>query len=295
MSKHIGIQKVKSGLGSAGVGFVVVPEGIDRKMYIENCYRTNTISINGGRGYGYFNNVNVDSLAMQNIHFPVDEDNRGTPVVWVLDAVSQLPVVVGVLRKRENYYSLSENQLRVERNQDGRSVDIFVDGNTSSLNVNMIGDELEPADLNIKLSSTNKESVININCDNEINITAEKAVKVVSNQEVDFQIKDKGEVKALFNYKLGRGFVYSDEFDNSVNCVEGEVSVVSKKINHNSGKEPMVLGETLTGILNDLLTAIQKITVISPVGSTSVPVNIADFASIQGKLNTIKSQISNLE
>ena len=57
----------------------------------------------------------------------------------------------------------------------------------------------------------------------------------------------------------------------------------------------MVLGDTLAKILDDMLKAIQAITVISPVGVTSVPVNVGDFAAIQAKLDTIKSKISNLE
>lgn len=295
MSKHIGIQKPKDGGETAGVGFVVVPEGIDRGMYIENCYRTNTLTINGGRGYGYFNDVNVDSEVMQTIEFPVDEDNRGTPVVWVKDSITRLPVIIASLRKKGDYYALNEKQYRVQRGDDDKSVEVFIDGNTSSLQINMIGSDNSPSDLNIKLNSENKDSVFTINCDNEINLVAEKAVNVISNESVDVKVKEEGEVKAKFNYTLGLGFEYSDEFGNTVKCIDGSVTITSSEINHNSGKEPMVLGETLTGILNDLLTAIQKITVISPVGSTSVPVNIADFASIQAKLDTIKSQISNLE
>lgn len=295
MSKHIGIQKPKDGGEKAGVGFVVVPEGIDRGRYIENCYRTNTLTISGGRGYGYFNEVNVDVGVMQNINFPVDENNRGTPVVWIKDSITNLPVIIGALRKKEGYFTLKENQYRVQRGGEEKSVEVFIDGNTSSLFINMIGNDDNPSDLSIKLNSENKDSVFTINCDNEINLIAEKAVNIVSNESVDVKVKEEGEIKAKFNYTLGLGFEYKDEFGNSVKCTEGLVEVISDEINHNSGKEPMVLGDTLAKILDELLTAIQKITVISPVGSTSVPVNISDFASIQAKLDTIKSQISNLE
>ena len=71
--------------------------------------------------------------------------------------------------------------------------------------------------------------------------------------------------------------------------------MVSKKINHNKGSEPMVLGDTLADILKDLCKAIQQLTVVTPVGTSSVPVNIADFASIQAKIDNIKSKKSNLE
>lgn len=291
----IGIRNLDTGIGSAGVGFVVVPSEVDRVQYINDCYRTNTLTINGGKGYGYFSGVHADINVMQNIKFPTDEENRGTPVVWVKDAVSQLPVIVAVLRKQGDYYSLDENQYRLKRGTETRNVEIFVDGNTAGLDITILGDKEEPANIDIKLSSENADSVLNVSCDNEINIIGNKSVNVVTNQKATLKVKEKGEEKMSLSYELGVGLNYKDEFENEVVAKDGEVDIISKKINHNSGKEPMVLGDTLAKLLDDMLKAIQAITVISPVGVTSVPVNIADFAAIQAQLDTIKSKISNLE
>lgn len=291
----IGIRNLDTGIGSAGVGFVVVPSEVDRVQYINDCYRTNTLTINGGKGYGYFSGVHADINVMQNIKFPTDEENRGTPVVWVKDAVSQLPVIVAVLRKQGDYYSLDENQYRLKRGTETRNVEIFVDGNTAGLDITILGDKEEPANIDIKLSSENADSVLNVSCDNEINIIGNKSVNVVTNQKATLKVKENGEEKMSLSYELGVGLNYKDEFENEVVAKDGEVDIISKKINHNSGKEPMVLGDTLAKLLDDMLKAIQAITVISPVGVTSVPVNIADFAAIQAQLDTIKSKISNLE
>lgn len=291
----IGIRNLDTGIGSAGVGFVVVPSEVDRVQYINDCYRTNTLTINGGKGYGYFSGVHADINVMQNIKFPTDEENRGTPVVWVKDAVSQLPVIVAVLRKQGEYYSLNENQFRLKRGTETRNVEIFIDGSTSALDITILGDKEEPANIDVKLSSENADSILTVSCDNEINIIGEKAVNVTTNKKATLKVTEKGEDKMSLSYELGVGLKYKDEFENEVTAKEGQVDVISKKINHNSGKEPMVLGNTLADLLNEFLAAVQKITVISPVGVTSVPVNIKDFASIQAKLDTIKSQISNLE
>lgn len=291
----IGIRNLDTGIGSAGVGFVVVPSEVDRVQYINDCYRTNTLTINGGKGYGYFSGVHADINVMQNIKFPTDEENRGTPVVWVKDAVSQLPVIVAVLRKQGEYYSLNENQFRLKRGTETRNVEIFIDGSTSALDITILGDKEEPANIDVKLSSENADSILTVSCDNEINIIGEKAVNVTTNKKATLKVTEKGEDKMSLSYELGIGLKYKDEFENEVTAKEGQVDVISKKINHNSGKEPMVLGNTLADLLNEFLAAVQKITVISPVGVTSVPVNIKDFAAIQAKLDTIKSQISNLE
>lgn len=291
----LGIRNLDTGIGSAGVGFVVVPSEVDREQYINDCYRTNTLTINGGKGYGYFSGVHADINVMQNIKFPTDETNRGTPVVWVKDAVSQLPVIIGVLRKQNEYYSLAENQYRVGRGMETRNVEVFIDGTTTALQVTLLGDKDEPANVDIKITSENKDSVFNMFCDNEINIISEKTINITANQKASLNITERGKDKATFVYELGKGFAYKDEFENEIIAKDGEVDIISKKINHNSGKEPMVLGETLASLLDEFLKAVQAITVISPVGQTSVPVNIADFTAIQVKLDTIKSKISNLE
>lgn len=295
MEDVLGIRNLDTGIGSAGVGFVVIPSDVDREQYINDCYRTNTLTINGGKGYGYFSGVHADINVMQNIHFPTDEENRGTPVVWIKDAVSQLPVIVGVLRKQNEYYSLSENQYKLKRGTEKTDVEIFIDGNESELNITILGDKDYPANMNVKLSSENSDSVFNLNCDNEININGSKSVNVITNKKVSLLVNDKGENKMKLSYELENGLNYKDEFENEIVAKDGEIDIISKKINHNEGKEPMVLGNTLADILDEMLKAIQAITVVSPVGATSTPVNAASFAAIQGKLNTIKSKISNLD
>ena len=293
----LGIRNLDTGIGTAGVGFVVVPSNIDREQYIEDCYRTNTLSINGGIGYGIFNGVHADNDVMQNITFPTDEENRGTAVVWVRDSISQLPVIVAVLRKQSEYYNLSENQYRLKRHnvEKTRIVELFLDGDTSDFEIMVVGDKDQPARVNIKLSSQNKDSNFTLSCDNEINILSDKKITLESNEQINVQLTQKGENKATIKYVIEEGFSYEDEFGNEIVCKDNEITVKSDKINHNSGKEPMVLGDTLVNILNDLLKAIQQLTVISPVGATSIPVNVADFVEIQSRLETIKSKISNLE
>lgn len=277
MEEIIGIQNLDTGVGSAGVGFVVVPSEVDRVQYINDCYRTNTLTINGGKGYGYFSGVHADINVMQCIKFPTDEENRGTPVVWVKDAVSQLPVIVAVLRKQGDYYSLDENQYRLKRGTETRNVEIFVDGNTAGLDITVLGDKDEPANIDIKLSSENTDSVLNVSCDNEINIIGNKSVNVVSNSDVKVSIKDKGDVLTFIEAK------------------KEQVNIVSKQIIHSSGKEHMVLGDTLAQLLKDMLSAIMKITVPTSVGSSGTPINTAEFNSISNRVDDILSEISKIE
>ena len=57
----------------------------------------------------------------------------------------------------------------------------------------------------------------------------------------------------------------------------------------------MVLGDTLKKILEELIDAINSLTVSTPHGPSGTPLNAATFSSIKGKLDTILSQISNTD
>lgn len=296
MNDHIGISNLDTGVGSAGVGFVVVPNETEREQYIEDCYRTNTLTINGGMGYGFFHNVHTDEAVMQNITFPTDEDNRGTAVVWVRDAVSQLPVIIGTLRKQGDYYALKERQFLLKRGDNGKKiVEVFIDGNETNLDITLSGDDKNPANMNVKLSSENKDSTLNIISDNKLQIQSDNIITHQSSGKIEFKIKEKGEQKIYASYELGKGFYYEDIFENKVVYDEKGINITAKKISHNGGKEPMVLGDTLESLLNELLTAIQKMTVMTSVGSSTVPVNVSDFIKIQNKIKNIKSKKSNLD
>lgn len=297
MAEHLGIQNIFQDIGSGGIGFIVVPNEADREQYIEDCYRTNTVTINGGLGYGYFSGVAVDIDVMQQLRFPtnVDNDTRGTAVVWVKDSISQRPVIVAVLRNQDQYFPLGQYQRYYKCEFEGKSVEVFFDANTSDLSINIVGDNQEAANLNIKVTSVNKDSSINLECDNEVNLYPESALNVITSGKVAVNITKDGETKTEIQYEAEKGFHYKDEFENEITAKDGEVDIISNKINHNEGKEPMVLGDTLASLLKDLVNGIKQLTVVTPAGTSSVPVNIATFEAIGEQIDNIKSSKSNLD
>ena len=294
--QHYDIRKSPVNIGTAGVGFVVIPNAETREQYIEDCYRTNTVTIQGGQGYGFFPDVHVDSEVMQQLSFPsgAEDDNRGSAVVWVRDDITGLPVIVATLRKQDDYYALAENQRRWACSTPNGSVEVFADGN-GNLNISITGSDNFPGALNVKVSSDNADSVVNVSSDAEVNVQADKKVKVISADEVEFGMIVEGEQKTTLRYKVGEGLEYKDEFENEITVKDGEVTIVSKKINHNEGKEPMVLGDSLADFLGEFIDACMALTVVTPAGTSSVPVNVADFAKLKTKFDNFKSQKSNLE
>jgi hypothetical protein len=70
-----------------------------------------------------------------------------------------------------------------------------------------------------------------------------------------------------------------------------ELTLHAKKINIGSGApEPAVLGDTLVGLLGEIIDAIATQTHYTPVGTSSPPLNVAKFIAIKLKLKTALSQ-----
>lgn len=309
----------KTTVGQSGVGFIVVPNDDKREDYINDCYRTMSVTINGGFGYGYISNVKILGNVLQQIKFPLKSTERGTPVFWVRENFTNRPIIVGVIPEGNYTNLLTEGQGRYVQQVGERVVEIFEDATNGVLNISVVSDSEHPANVRIKASSGTTESVLEVESDgivrvsgNQIESVARQDFKMVLKNAVDDELvtitgdKEKVEYVDQFktNVRLSKESVdVNTEIDVNVEAKDSAINVTSKeinlktdnKLNLDSGKEPMVLGDTLKGILNDILKAIQTMTVMTPTGPSSVPINIADFASIQAKLQTILSKKSNLD
>ena len=309
----------KPTVGQSGVGFIVVPDDETRQDYIDTCYRTMTVTMNGGYGYGYISNVKILEEALQKIKFPLKSTERGTAVFWVRENFTNRPIIIGVVPDGDYTNLLNEGQGRYVQQVGERVVEIFEDATNGVLNISVVSDTEHPAKIRIKASSGNTESVLEVESDgmvralgNQVEAIARQDFKIALKNLVDEELisfsgdAEKAEYKDQFNTQITfneENVNLSTEIDVNITAKDSVVNLTSKevniktddKLNLDSGKEPMVLGDTLKGILNDLCSALQKMTVMTPVGPSSVPVNVSEFVTIQSKLQNILSKKSNLD
>lgn len=282
-------------IGQSGIGFIVVPDDNIRQQYIDDCYRTSTVTINGGFGYGYISAVKILPDVLQKIRFPLKSKERGTPVLWLRENFSNRPIVIGIISEEGYTNLLKENQNRFVQEIDGKTVEIFQDANSATLNINVVGKSDTPANINIKVASGSEDSVVNIDSDGKVNVSANDFTAIARNTFNIF-LKDGKNDELISLIGDSEKMEFKDKFGNVITSNEENVNItVAGKFNVNSGKEPMVLGQTLVDLLSEILDAIKQITVVTPVGTSSVPVNIASFTSAQQKLKNILSTISNLD
>ena len=284
----------KTTIGQSGVGFIVIPDDNNREGYINDCYRTMSVTMNGGYGYGYISNVKILGDVLQQIKFPLKSTDRGTPVFWIRENFSNRPIIIGVIPEGNYTNLLTEGQGRYVQQVGERVVEIFEDATNGVLNISVVSDAEHPANVRIKASSGTPESVLTVESDGMVRVSGNR---VESSAREDFKVVLKNSVDdEVINIEGNKEGINVIAQDLTVNVDCGEINLkTSNELNLDSGKEPMVLGETLKGILEDILKAIQAMTFTTAVGPSSIPVNVADFASIQAKLKNILSQKSNLE
>ena len=280
-------------LGESGIGYVVIPGNDTRDEYINNCYYSCTVTIDGGYGYSYIENVPIPLELLQQIKFPLKEDEVGSRVFWVRENTFNRPVIVGILNNLYEPNGMVAGQNRYVQEINGNVVEIFMDANTAEMNIKVTGSKNNPSKINV-ISNTNEDSEINITSSGKVKISAKNLI-VEAFKDAVFTLKKNDSKELLKIESNDTQLKITDQFDNEVTLKDGEIDVVSDKINHNGGNEPMVLGNTLKESLSNLIDAILSMTMVTPTGASSTPMNAAQFIQIKSQLNNILSQKSNLE
>ena len=280
-------------LGESGIGYVVIPDNDTRDEYINNCYYSCTVTIDGGYGYSYIENVPIPLELLQQIKFPLKEDEVGSRVFWVRENTFNRPVIVGILNNLYEPNGMMAGQNRYVQEINGNVVEIFMDANTAEMNIKVTGSKNNPSKINV-ISNTNEDSEINVTSSGKVKISAKNLI-VEAFKDAVFTLKKNDSKELLKIESNDTQLKITDQFDNKVTLKDGEIDVVSDKINHNGGNEPMVLGNTLKESLSNLIDAILSMTMVTPTGASSTPMNAAQFIQIKSQLNNILSQKSNLE
>ena len=280
-------------MGESGIGYVVIPDNDTRNEYINNCYYSCTVTIDGGYGYSYIENVPIPLELLQQIKFPLKEDEVGSRVFWVRENTFNRPVIVGILNNLYEPNGMMAGQNRYVQEINGNVVEIFMDANTAEMNIKVTGSKNNPSKINV-ISNTNEDSEINITSSGKVKISAKNLI-VEAFKDAVFTLKKNDSKELLKIESNDTQLKITDQFDNEVTLKDGEIDVVSDKINHNGGNEPMVLGNTLKESLSNLIDAILSMTMVTPTGASSTPMNAAQFIQIKSQLNNILSQKSNLE
>lgn len=297
--ESMGINGVPSDTPTAGVGYVIVPKGVDAKSYIEKCYKSNTISMYSGFGGGHYHNVSVDDEVMQKLSFPDSPDKYGSPVVWVNIPKHNKPLIIASVKYDDDTYELETNSRRITKSFNGNMIDIFLKANSSTIDVNVVGNDDTSPKVKINVINEKADSEVKLYVKGTIILHSTDRQVLVSDKAVQFSVIDSsGKIKGLIKYVLGEGFTYKDEFGNIHLMNSDNIQFKpNEKFKVGDGNEPAMLGNTFKSIFEDLTDILSKLanslatdTHSDSMGGTGTSTNAANFTKLASDINSMKDK-----
>lgn len=278
------------------IGFVILSNIVDRDTYVASCLKTNSVSVVTADG-SIYNECPIGSGFISKsdgdyfgVDFPDEVGQFGSMVVLLFPIGSFTPIVVAQVPKVDNYVVVdSEHQSKSIRDTDQATVTVVKDPTNGQLLISIYGKQSGMANLKIVAGSVARDAVVDIEVAGTLTAHSSGTLKAQSDTEVELVVKDsvKQDASMSLAYSLGSGLVYSDEFGNKIVSSSSGLQVQgqsAKQLQH------AVYGEKLKDLLNQLLNAIEQLTVPTPAGPSGVPNNMASFTTIQNKLEEILTE-----
>lgn len=278
----------------SGIGYIVIPRNTNTAEYVQRCYRNHSVSISGGYDSTYIHGVKITEEALNKIKFPDNDDGLGSAVVWLRDSFTNRAVVIGTLKTAGESNMVQGSQQRIVQETAQSVVEMFLDALNCTINVSSQGNENVPAVINLKASSgTDEGDVVNIISKDRI-VTDSRHIKVNLTEDFELTINN-GEDDILHIVGNEEELHITDHFKNEAIFNKENVQILTTKFNVGTGKEQMVLGNTLVDLLSQLIDAILNMTVLTHIGPSGTPINAATFSAIKNKLEETLSKLSNTD
>ena len=265
-----------------GIGYVIVPSDVNREEYIANCYLTESVSIYPEIGSLSYNNVKVSVNCLNNLEFP-EGGQFGSCVVYILHPTQKIPIIIGILSKTDESFSLNYKLFKLMKSLGNNSVSITGDGENGNLLINVHSDTDEGGQIIIDVNNYSETGLFKLKVRGNI-VVLSKAMTLEASEE--------------FNLKSKIANVITEEFtlDSKTTTLKGDkIKFLNKEVElGEKNLEYAVLGDSLKNdIIKPLLAALKSFSVIvSSMGPTTVvsPETLIKLEAIEDKLEKILSQ-----
>ncbi len=269
--------------GTVGIGSVVIPTDLDRDLYISKCFSLGSCAIWVDE-VGVIPDVKIGSNIQQFIEFPNTPDELGSMLSFFKTPKYNNHVAIDVIQKSDTGGTMAEHTFRLGRVSGQSRVEVFGDAKSASLMISVDTDEDDKGNFTINVSNNNKTALFNIKVNGKSDLEAEN-INFTAHQAFSVTVpKGETDEQTVISYTKGEGLSYSDEW--------GTVMTIKNKvIRFGTGKEPMVLGDTLKSLLDDILTQCSGILVTTALGAMPV-LNKAAFELLKKRTSSILSELT---
>ena len=297
---------IQNAIEPIGIGYIVIPHAVDRDNYIADAMRREKVNIMPDEGSGYISECNITKSALNQIEFPPNDNELGSPVCYVTHPFHNVPVIIGVLNKLDNSSLMEEKSFLFQKQVDNmRDVTVMGSGKDAYL---LLSASNEEGDASIVIKSVgNEESRIQLETNGTVTLLGDETITLTSGQTINIRVNDEGDTNDSTSIAFNNDQIViskkNGDIENTITIEDDQI-----QINPNSrfivkqGGEPLVKGTELQNQLNatntyinTLVTAIM--TALTTIDGSENTVTAAPFSTTMltvqlGNYSNINSDIS---
>lgn len=276
--KSIGEQGLPAKGSSIGIGYIAIPNDIDREKYVKESLRTGRVCINTNY-MEFIRNVRIGKITSQFIEFPESFEELGSMVSWIKEPFHNQPIIVDVYKSFDDVDELEENSFDFFKQTEDASVSITGRAKDGTIYIDADSELEEGGRLDISVLNGNDNAEVNVFTKGSINLDAVGDINAKTTNEYNVEVSEPD----------------SDD-KTTIKATKSETVIKSPKIVHNNGEEPMVLGDTLReDILDKLIDLLLEATTPTAIGTQPLANILPKLQKLKQKTKTILSEKSNLE
>lgn len=165
-------------------GSIVIPNGVDRDLYVETCLRTGRVSVMGNGG-AFFRDVYITNEVLANIEFPSKENEQGSAVVLASNPYDGIPIVIGSYCRNDQSPMWKENTFQFRKTVGNVTASLMVNPSDNTIMVSI--NSPEKASVSVR-STGSFESEVNVESTGSVNVLGGEMVSVKSYTQMEAKV-----------------------------------------------------------------------------------------------------------
>lgn len=178
------VRKLNGSSEPISFGFIVIPNGVDRDLYVETCLRTGRVSVMGNGG-AFFRDVYITNEVLANIEFPSKENEQGSAVVLASNPYDGIPIVIGSYCRNDQSPMWKENTFQFRKTVGNVTASLVVNPSDNTVMVSI--DSPEKASVSVR-STGSLESEVNVESTGSVNVLGGEMVSVKSYTQMEAKV-----------------------------------------------------------------------------------------------------------
>lgn len=170
-----------------GMGYIIIPEDVDREQFVSSCFRKRRVSIIDDADGNLIHECYITREALENIEFPENSGEKGVPIVWVSQPFLQIPMVIGTFTEIDKIPMRKDKEIHINKSYKDGSINIDGNPEKGTLFINVSSKKISK----LKISSSgNEDSLIEVKSSGTVKVESDKSIEAISYQTIDVKVID---------------------------------------------------------------------------------------------------------